>query len=118
MKNFEFLFSTLLNETLLHHCDNLSQLLQSKTMSAADGQKVGKMVIDIDTLQSIRNDESYELFWEKVLKCANSLDVDKAQLPHKHKTLDDVMMVNQVVILLIAQNPIIVRCIMKLLIAL
>ena len=61
---------------LLHHCDNLSQTLQSKTMSAAEGQKVGKMVID--TLQSIRNDESYELFWEKVLKCANFLDVDEA----------------------------------------
>ena len=29
-------------------------------------------------LQSIRNNESYEFFWEKVLKCANSLDVDKA----------------------------------------
>ena len=26
------------------------------------------------------------MFWEKVLKCANSLDVDEAQLPRKHKT--------------------------------
>ena len=84
MKKFEFLFSTILGEMLLRHCDNLSQTLQSKTMSAAEGQKVGKMVID--TLQSIRNDESYELFWEKVLKSADSLDVDEAQLPRKCKT--------------------------------
>ena len=84
MKKFEFLFSTILGEILLRHCDNLSQMLQSKTMSAAEGQKVGKMVID--TLQSIRNDESDELFWGKVLKCANSLDADEAQLPRKRKT--------------------------------
>ena len=55
MKIFEFLFSTLFNETLLHHCDNLSQLFQSKTMSAADGQKVGKMVISLSEMMNHMN---------------------------------------------------------------
>lgn len=81
MKKFEFLFSTMLGEMLLRHCDNLAQTLQAKTISAAEGQKIGQMVID--TLQSIRNDESYELFWEKAFKSADSLDVDEPQLPRK-----------------------------------
>ena len=58
--------------------------MQAKTISAAEGQKIGQMVID--TLQSIRNDKSYELFWEKALKSADSLDVDEPQLPRKRKT--------------------------------
>ena len=37
MKKFEFLFGTILGEMLLQHCDNLSQTLQSKTISAAEG---------------------------------------------------------------------------------
>ena len=65
MKKFEFLFGTILGEMLLQHCDNLSQTLQSKTISAAEGQHLGKMVID--TLQGMRKDELFDLFWEKSL---------------------------------------------------
>ena len=73
----------MLGEMLLRHCDNLAQTLQAKTISAAEGQKIGQMVIDT---QSIRNDKSYELFWEKELKSADSFDVDEPQLPRKRKT--------------------------------
>lgn len=45
MRKFDFLFGTLLGEMLLQHTDNLSRTLQ-KTMSAAEGQQVGRMVID------------------------------------------------------------------------
>lgn len=57
MKTFNFLFGTILGEMLLRHTDNLSQTLQKKTISAAEGQQVGRMVID--TLCTLRTKESY-----------------------------------------------------------
>lgn len=59
MKKFEFLFGTILDEMLLQHYDNLNQTLQSKTISAAEGQHLGKMVID--TLQEMRKDKMFDL---------------------------------------------------------
>jgi len=35
----------------------------------------------VQTLQSIRDDESFHLFWEKVSLLAKSLEVDEPQLP-------------------------------------
>ena len=60
MKTFDFVFGATLGEMILQHSDNLSQCLQKKTISAAEGQQVAKMVIN--TLQSIRTEESYNLF--------------------------------------------------------
>ena len=39
----------------------------------------------VQTLQSIRNDETFHLFWEKVSLLANSLEVDEPQLPCHRK---------------------------------
>lgn len=83
MKTFSFLFGVILGEMLLRHCDNLSQTLQTKTISAAEGQHVGQMVID--TLQTVRTDESFELFWKKVCITAESVDVEEPQLPRQRK---------------------------------
>ena len=68
---------------LLQLCDNLSQALQTKTISAAEGQHLGKMVID--TLQGMRKDKLFDLFWEKVCGYVESFDVEQAQLPRKRK---------------------------------
>ena len=59
---------------LLCHSDNLSKTLQKKTVSAAEGQHVGRMVID--TLKSLRTEESYDIFWTKVSTMAESGDID------------------------------------------
>ncbi|XP_065903857.1 zinc finger MYM-type protein 1-like [Dysidea avara] len=83
MLTFKFLFGTMLAEMVLKHTDNLSRTLQHKAMSAAAGQKVAQMTVQ--TLQSIRNDESFHLFWEKVSLFANSLEVDDPQLPRRRK---------------------------------
>ena len=64
MTKFDFLFGVILGELLLCHTDNLSKTLQNKSTSAAEGQHVGRMVID--TIQSLRSDESFDLFWTKV----------------------------------------------------
>ena len=65
MKTFEFMFGAILGEMILRHSDNLSQCLQKRIISAAEGQHVAKMVTD--TLQSIRTEKSYHLFWQKVV---------------------------------------------------
>ena len=83
MKRLDFLFGTVFGEMLLQHCDNLSQTLQSKTISAAEGKHLGKMVID--TLQGMRKNELFNLFWENVCKPVESFDVEQPQLPHKCK---------------------------------
>ena len=53
MKTFNFLFVTLLGELLLRHTDNLSQTLQKKAISAAEGQQVGRMVIATTVAKSV-----------------------------------------------------------------
>ena len=64
MKTFNFFFGTVLGELLLKHSDNLSRTLQSSTMSAAEGQKVAAMTVA--TLQSIRLDDNFDLFWKRI----------------------------------------------------
>ena len=80
MTNFDFLIGTILGEMLLRHSDNFSKTLQ-KSISAAEGQHIGRMVID--TLQSLRTEDSYDLFWTKVSTMAETADIDveEPQLP-------------------------------------
>ena len=81
MKTFNFLFGTVLGEMVLRHTDNLSRTLQDKALSAAEGQQVADMVV-----RTLRNVESFDLFWLKVTKSAESLDVGEPQLPRQRKT--------------------------------
>ena len=54
----------MLGKLILSHTDNLSSTLQHKEFSASEGQEVTKLTIK--TSESIRNDESFDLFWEKL----------------------------------------------------
>ena len=83
MKTFDFLFGVTLGEMVLWHTDNLNRTLQDKKFSSAEGQQVANMVIR--TLQALKNAESFDLFWKKVTKSAESLDVGEPQLPHQRK---------------------------------
>ena len=83
MKTFNFLFGTVLCEVLLRHTDNLSKALQKKTISAAEGQGIAKMVIA--TLCTLRTEESFSLFWKKVEVVARSNTVDEPQLPRRRR---------------------------------
>ena len=60
MKTFNFVFGAMLGELILRHADNLSSTLQKKSLSAAEGQLVDSMTVE--TLDSIRNDDSFDLF--------------------------------------------------------
>lgn len=68
---------------ILRHCDNLSQTLQSKKISAAEGQCVAKMVID--TLSSLRTLDNFEIFWKNLLLVKESHDINDPQLPRKRR---------------------------------
>eukprot|EP00731_Ephydatia_muelleri_P021231 Em0013g958a len=73
----------MLGELLLRHSDNLSKTLQSRHMSAAEGQKVAAMTVK--KLKSLRTDESFQAFWELVQKTANELEVECPSLPRKRR---------------------------------
>ena len=60
MKTFSFVYGAILGEIILRHADNLSNTLQHKSMSAAEGQQVALMTVQ--TMNSIRTEESFDLF--------------------------------------------------------
>ncbi len=82
MSTFDFLFGSTLSEMILRHTDNLSLTLQKKTCSAAEGQQIARLVVD--TLLTVRNDESFDLFWQKLISFSQPLDIEP-RLPCRHK---------------------------------
>ena len=68
---------------ILRHADNLSSTLQHKSMSAAEGQQVALMTVQ--TINSIRTEESFDLFWLKVNRFIEDHDISKPELPRQRK---------------------------------
>ena len=64
MKTFKYHFGNKLGEMILRHTDNLSSTLQNKYLSASENQQIAQMTQD--TLQTLRTDASFDLFWTKV----------------------------------------------------
>ncbi len=81
MSTFDHLYRNMLGEMLLKHADNLSRSLQTRTLSAAEGQANSED--DCSNIKSLRTDSSFDLFWSKIRKKAADLDVDKPQLPRR-----------------------------------
>ena len=84
MKTFDFYFGASLHN-LLSHTDNLSKTLQRTRLNAAKGQHLVRMTTI--TLKSIRTEERYKLFWQKMIMQANKLDIAEPTLPKKRKGL-------------------------------
>ncbi len=83
MESFDFFFGASLGELLLRHSDNLSKALQSTSMSAAEGQKIAEMTVI--TLQSMRSDENFTLFWSLVKLKGSELNVNDPTMPRRRK---------------------------------
>ena len=81
MKTFEIAFAVHLAEMLFRHTDNLSKTLQKDTIS--EGQIVASMMLA--PLQSVRNDESFQLFWDKLSLYLTLIDVSEPRLPRQRK---------------------------------
>ena len=63
--------------------DNLSKTLQKPTMSAADGQSTASLTVK--TLESMRSDEAFKMFFARVEVDRKSTGTDEATLPRKRK---------------------------------
>ena len=66
MSSFNYLIGILLVERLFAHADNLSSALQKKDHSAVAGQGLAKQTVE--TLKRIREENSYNLFYDTVLE--------------------------------------------------
>ena len=78
MKCYKFLFYLVLTKMILWHIDKLSETLQVPKLSRVEGHEIA--MLTIKTLKSLRTDENFNLFWQKVEKMMNELDVDEPQL--------------------------------------
>ena len=83
MKKFDFFFGLTLGARVLRTADSLSATLQMKDLSACEAQELAEMTVK--TLISIRNDESFKLFWQRVLQESKSRGVNEPQLPRKRR---------------------------------
>ena len=79
MMKFDFLFGLVLGVCILSHTDNLSKTLQTPKLSAADGQNIAELTCK--TLERIRTDDSFKLFWEKALRLQQTLGISEPSLP-------------------------------------
>ena len=81
---FDFLFGISLGNLLLHHIDNLSATLQSKSLSADEGQRIARLTLDV--LISLRSDSHFALFFAHVIQDQVRFDVDEPAVRRKHRT--------------------------------
>ena len=70
---------------MIRHTDNLSCALQKGDISAAEGQDTTAMTVK--TLQSLRTDDKFHLFWQKCILGANRMQVNDHEptLPRRRK---------------------------------
>ena len=73
----------MLGELVLKHADNFSRTLQHALMSAAEGQQITAMTVA--TLNSMRSDDRFDLFWDLAILNAEELGISEPQLPRQRK---------------------------------
>ena len=83
MHTFDFLFGVSLGNLLLHHTDNLSKSLQKKSLSAAEGQRLASLTLDV--LKSLRDGDNFDSFYARVLQDQVRLEVNEPTLPRKQR---------------------------------
>ena len=81
MLKFDFFFGVSLGKLILRHSDNLSRTLQCHDMSATEGQSVTSLVLV--TLEGLRTDEMFNLFFQSVKAQATDLDVAEPCFPRR-----------------------------------
>ena len=85
MLTFNFLFGISLGTLIFQHSDNLSKSLQHDTITAAEGQQLVKLTIDV--LKSIRKEDKFKSFYDRVLLHQSEFDIDAPTLSHKRRAL-------------------------------
>ena len=80
METFNYLFGVSLGALIFGHSDNLSKTLQHTYISAVEG-----LQMSIQTLQKLRSESQFDLFWLKINRNATELDIPEPSLPRKRK---------------------------------
>ena len=83
MQTFKFLFCLVLTEMILRHTDKLSETLQAPKLSGVEGHEIA--MLTVKTLETLRTDVNFNLFWQKIEKMMNELNVDEPQLVRRRK---------------------------------
>ena len=84
MESFSFYFGLNFGQRLFAHTDNLSKTLQKEKMLAIQGKELADLTVK--TLQSIRSDPDYKLFYKSVEKSAGKIsEISPPTVPRKRK---------------------------------
>ena len=83
MVKFNFFLRVELGRKTLNMTDNLSRLLQIKTISAHEGQTLVKTTLS--TLLKMRTEMNFTLFWKYVECRRSSIEVSSPTLHRKRK---------------------------------
>ena len=81
MQSFDYFFRLRLGTLLLRHSDNLSISLQAEDLCAAQAQTMAKNTAS--TVEKMRTDQNFDLFWTDVNSKAEALDVDEPTLSRR-----------------------------------
>ena len=80
MLTFNFFFGISLGTLILQHRNNLSKSLQHDTITAAEGQQLAKLTIDV--IKSIRKEDKFKSFYDRLLH-QSKFGIDATTLSHK-----------------------------------
>ena len=83
MQTFDFYCRVQLGNLVLRHSDNLSKTIQKPTLSTGDCQSLASL--SIKTMQKLRSDDSFDLFWTNVNAKADKLEIEPPELPRKRR---------------------------------
>ena len=88
-KTFPFCFGIHLAHLIVGHSDNSSRALQSAKLSANEAQEIARCSVMV--LRSLRTENNFKLFYERVTNFAKQHDAGQASLPRKRKALSKII---------------------------
>ena len=83
METFDFFLGIELGHMVLNMADNLSASLQGSSVSANEGQNL--MSMTVTTLESVRSEDSFTMFWHKTEQRRQQFGVAEPNLPRQRK---------------------------------
>ena len=83
MGTFDYYSRVSLCAQILRISDNLSKTFQHAHISASEGQAVSSLTVK--TLEKMRPDDHFNLFWETVTHKVNALEVSEPLLPRRRQ---------------------------------
>ena len=83
IETFEYYFGVTIMQKILGNSDNLPRSIQSPDLTATDAKYLANCAVE--TLEKIRNDRDFDLFWNNLNEKADSLDLREPKQPRKRK---------------------------------